>query len=280
MDDVQTYSQNEEGKGSGHNLKLFLFIFTLVILSIVVAGFSYFLGTEFSKETEVAYESQITSAPELKLTENISSVSPTSSPSATKRPLPTSRNSPTITPTPKPLLRSKILSSVASLDGYRSSDETGKTNLEIRAGRNSELVTRGFVSFEIDEIPADADIQSATLRLYQTEVIGSPYSVCGALYIDHLTYGDTLDKTDYIERTALISNFTSFDNSTKVGWKEVDVTSRLKDDIANARSTSQYRIHFEKEVTDGNVEGDFVYFESQDNSEDTGNMPQLVVKYY
>lgn len=277
MDDVRIYSQYKEREDSGSNLKIFLFIFSLIILSIGIAALSYYIGTRYGEESEIAYESQITASPKLSLPNN----APTASPSATPKPSLTLKltSTPSVSPTPKPLMKSKILFSIAELDGFRSSNGGGNTNLEIRSGRNSSLVTRGFVSFEIDKIPADADIQSATLRLYQTEVVGNPYVACGKLKLDHLTYGDTLDETDYA-MPALTTSFATLSDNTKVGWKEADVTSKLKDDVANARSVSQYRIHFETEVKGENVEGDFVFFESQDNSSETDNTPQLIVKYY
>ncbi len=75
------------------------------------------------------------------------------------------------------------------------------------------------------------------------------------------------------------SNDIKYLEEWKKEWKEVDVTAEVKDDIDAARSRSQYRLHFVTETTGGDVTGDFVYFESADNSEGTGNTPQLVVKY-
>ena len=69
-------------------------------------------------------------------------------------------------------------------------------------------------------------------------------------------------------------------NFKTIEWKEADVTDALKDDISNARSRSQFRIHFQTENTGGDAEGDFAYFEATENTRKTGNSPQLVVKYY
>lgn len=151
--------------------------------------------------------------------------------------------------------------------------------MEIRAGRNANLVTRGFVSFEISDIPQDASIQNATLRLYQAKIIGNPYGAGGSIKIDHLTYGETLDNSDYAA-PALSSSFVNLTSNATVEWKDADVSQKVKDDVANARSTSQFRIHFQTEVTGGDVTGDFAYFEAKENTQNTGNTPQLVVKYY
>lgn len=183
------------------------------------------------------------------------------------------------TATPIPITKSKILKATAALDGFRSSNGGGNNSVDVRAGRNVNLVTRGFVSFDIDEIPAGAQVTEATLKLYQVRVIGNPYSVGGVLEVDHLTYGDTLDNNDY-SMAALLSGFATLSNNKNTGWKETQVTNAVKDDIANARSRSQFRIHFETEVKGGDIAGDFTYFESADDSEGTGNTPQLIIKYY
>lgn len=293
MEDVQIITANEYRKEKRSGLKIFVIVVLLVIISIAVAGSSYYLGIKFNREPEISSDTQdaLTPTSGLTLPQTTLTSTPTASPSATykisptrklsptPKASPTPKKSPTPTPTVNPLLKSKILPSIASLDGYRSSDGSGNTNLEIRAGRNSSLVTRGFISFEISDIPTEAKIQSASLRLYQAKIVGSPYTAGGSLVIDHLTYGDALDSSDYAS-PALTSNFTTLADSEKIAWYEADVTARFKDDLANARWVSQYRIHFQKEVTGGDATGDFVYFESQDNSLSTKNTPQLVIKYY
>ena len=204
---------------------------------------------------------------------NEASISGTITP--TKKPSVTPKT--TLTPTPD--IKTKILDSNASLDGFRSSNNGGNNSVEIRAGRNVNLVTRGFVSFDLGDIPSGATITEASLRLYQNEIKGNPYGVGGALKIDHLTYGDSLDSSDY-GLAALSSSFTTLTSNAVKEWKDASVTDMVKDDVANARSRSQYRIHFQIESTGGDVNGDFAYFESADNNMGTGNKPQLVVKYY
>jgi hypothetical protein len=276
MDDVQIITSNDYKEKKSSGLKIFIIIFTLIILSLGVAGLSYFLGTKYSERAEIAKE---IIAPTQTTEPTPPDKVQTATASTDKKPSPGSKASPTLTTTPTPILKTKILPSVASLDGFRSSNGGGNNTLEIRAGRNSALVTRGFVSFEISEIPSEANIQSAVLRLYQARTVGKPYAAGGPLKIDHLTYGDALDSSNYAS-PALSTSFATLSDETSIGWKEVDVTARLKDDVANARYTSQFRIHFQTEVAGGDVTGDFVYFEAQENSMETGNTPQLIVKYY
>ncbi len=141
------------------------------------------------------------------------------------------------------------------------------------------MVTRGFVSFNLADIPEGVTITKATLRLYQTKTVGNPYGVGGNLKVDHLTYGNSLEDADYAA-AALLSSFATLTNNDSVEWKDVDVTEALKNDVSENRSRSQFRIHFEIENTGGDVTGDFAYFEAADDSEGTGNTPQLVVNYY
>lgn len=275
MDDVQII-RSEEVREKKPFFRILFVIFTIIILISAVAIASYLLGVKFS-ESNLSTKKIITPTEPVPTITAVQTITPPISMKTT----PTAKISQTSTPTPtsKPIIKTKILTPKASLDGFRSSNGGGNNSLEIRAGRNSSLVTRGFMSFEISEIPNEANIQSATLRVYQAKIIGKPYVAGGSLKIDHLTYGDTLDESDYAS-PALSTGFANFDGSTSLGWKEVDVTARFKDDLANARYLSQFRIHFQTEVTGNDVAGDFVYFEAQENSMKSDNTPQLVIKYY
>lgn len=204
---------------------------------------------------------------------------PTATPTLTPTPISTvsATISPTITPTPE--IKTKTLSSEALVDGFRASNGGGNYGLDIRAGRNLYLVARGFISFDLSEIPEGATITEATLRLYQYKIEGDPYGVGGELKVDHLDYGDSLTDEDYAA-AALLSSFTTLTNNPTIEWKAISVTDQLKDDLANDRERSQFRIHFATENTGGSPTGDFTYFESADNSGATNNTPQLIVKYY
>jgi len=253
---------------------------SFIMLAIfVVIGFgvgSFYLGKQ-SVETDS--EPTPTSALNNLLTPSPFETLATPTPIATISATPTQKAGASSTPTETPITKSRILKATAQLDGFRASNGGGNNSVDIRAGRNENLVTRGFVSFDIDGIPEGATITEATLKLYQVRAIGNPYTASGVLEVDHLTYGDTLDGSDY-SMAALLSGFATLSKNKTTGWKETAVTNAVKDDVANARSKSQFRIHFETEVKGGDVAGDFTYFESADDSEGTGNTPQLIIKYY
>lgn len=266
-------SQPQQKSGMDTKKKILIAIAAAVFLA-VLAFISYKIGTQNASSAP-------SPTPSPSLSDNLNfptateESTPTSSPSATISVTPKI----SVTPSPTPILKSKTLSSSADLDGFRSSNNGGNNSLEIRAGRNSNLVTRGFVSFDLSSLPSGVQIQNANLRLYQAKIIGNPYSVGGPLKVDHLTYGNSLDSADYAS-PALLSSFATLTENNVIEWKDADVTDEVKDDIANARSTSQFRIHFTTEVTGGDVIGDFAYFESADNSQSTGHTPQLVIKYF
>jgi len=254
-------------------------IFIIILAIIVVIGFgigSFYLGKQSAEsDSEPVPTSALNSFLTPSPFENFTTPTPISTVSAT----PTQKAGASSTPTATPITKSKILKATTQLDGFRSSNGGGNNSVDIRAGRNENLVTRGFISFDIDEIPEGATITEVILKLYQVRVIGSPYTTSGVLEVDHLTYGDALDGNDY-SMAALLSGFATLSKNKTSGWKETAVTNAIQDDVANARSKSQFRIHFETEVKGGNVAGDFTYFESADNSEGTGNTPQLIVKYH
>ena len=243
-------------------------------LVLAIGGIAFFFGRQNQKQKP----SEISPTPNLGRSPSpIPTNLPTPLPTQSLSPTPTKK--PTPTPTPTPVIKSMTLSATASLDGFRSSNGGGNDGLDIRAGRNVNLVTRGFVSFDITGIPASATITEATLRIYQTKTIGNPYGVGGNLKVDHLDYGSSLDDPDY-GVSSLISNFATVTTNAVVEWKDIIATDQVKVDKSASRTRSQFRIHFTTEVTGGDVTGDFAYYESANNSEGTGNTPQLVIKYY
>lgn len=248
---------------------LLIIIVSIVIILVIAGGYLLWKKNQPTPSATPAptpIESGPTPAP---------TGSPSASPKATKSPTPT----PTKTPTPTPESLSITLSSNGQLDGFESSNGGGNKTLDIRAGRNSNLITRGFVSFDIPTSLKGKTIEKATLRLYQGQIIGSPYTAGSSVKVDHLDYGNSLENADY-SASSLSSSFGTLTSNAVIEWKDIDITDILKDDLGNNRQRSQYRIHLAIENIGGDVTGDFAYFESEDNSIGTGNRPQLVIKYH
>ena len=241
----------------------------LVVLAAILlywfGGRSYFSPLSSLQATPQASSGTAgTASPDTKGSGNV-----TPTPKATKSP----------TPTPAATSKSITVGSNSAVDGFESSNGGGNTGLDIRAGRNSNLVTRGFVSFNVPSEVSGKTIDKVVMRLYQGQIIGSPYTPGGSLKVDHLDYGPTLENADY-SQASLSSNFATLTGNATVEWKDLVITDQFKDDMGNGRARSQYRIHFATEAVGGDVTGDFTYFESQDNSIGTGNRPQLVITYH
>lgn len=267
---IRSMDQNPIKKGGNKPL---LIAGALLLFALILSSGAYFWGKVRQPSVKIVPTPTQFPFPTYSTSPTPSNLNP-STPSAT------SKLTPTTNLTPTPTLKTKILTSTKNLDGFRSSNNAGNDSLDIRAGRNSNLVTRGFVTFDLSSVPSGAKIESATMKLYQATVTGNPYSSGGALKVDHLTYGNTLDSTDY-SLPALTSNISTLATNKTIEWKDADVTESVKDDIANARSVSQFRLHFTVEATDGDTTGDFVSFDSANSyAENSGHTPQLVVKYY
>lgn len=251
----------------------------IIILIILVGSFILFNTNKPKKSSKDKITPTITE-------EESEDITPTITPKPTKAPTSTPRPTitvPTLTPVPptptqEPVSHTSVINSDPSLDGFQSSNGGGNGGIEIRAGRNATLIVRGFVSFSLSTIPSGANITKATLKVYQHDTEGDPYGVGLRVMVDHLAYGDSFENSDY-NLSSISSSFARLSENSDIGWKEVDVTDRVRDDMTNNRSRSQYRLHFANETIGGTGTGDFVYFESADNHFGTGNIPQLVINY-
>jgi len=262
----QDASPSSNGESGG---KKWPYVLIVIILFLLVGGAAYYFGFRNRRGSE---EPTPTPTPEA------ISPTPTEEPKTTGSPTPTKKptSTPTPTLTPTPTSQSMTITSTASLDGWRASNNGGNNTWYIQIGRNATLTERGFVSFDISSIPSGKVIDEANLRLYQGEVVGTPYSSLGSLILDHLDYGDSLGNED-LNASAISSNIGTLTSNATVEWKDLIVTNALKADISSGRSRSQYRLRFTTEATGADA---WARFESADNYMSTGNRPQLVVKYH
>ncbi|OGD52522.1 hypothetical protein A3K80_09030 [Candidatus Bathyarchaeota archaeon RBG_13_38_9] len=174
-----------------------------------------------------------------------------------------------------------------SIDGFITGDALGGTAVgltsNIAVGDNTiNEGLRGFVSFDITGLPANAIITSATLSLYQYNVAGTPYSAftTNAIGVDHVDYGSSLDIGDFIPPPPSLHGGIGVLSPSTVTyeWKTLSVTNYVQDDLNNARTRTQYRLYFGS-FTDGNNDDDIAAFESSENWGTTGNIPMLEVTY-
>lgn len=175
------------------------------------------------------------------------------------------------------------LNSIADLDGTVSSTGYTQISQSIATGDTEmDIENRGFLSFDISaELPDDVEIQWASLKIFQVITVGNgqyygdPYETLGTVLIDHLEYGDELDGADF-DLAPISGSFAQVSEDVTIGWKTIDVTTAIRDDIAESRQYSQFRIHFTTS-NDGDSLEDQVFFESENNSFNTGNRPILTI---
>jgi hypothetical protein len=184
---------------------------------------------------------------------------------------------------------SKTIESNASLDGDVRSNGTVDTACSDLCVGDSGTVDnaqyKGFLSFSLSDLVADGlttsdRITSATLRVYQYAIQGSPYTDLDIgsqrLIAAHVNYGSTLTADDF--NTAILANLGNISNDTIIEWKSVSALSAARDDWDNrvARSNrSQYMLYF-AQATDGDGNADLALLRSGDA---VSNRPQLVLKY-
>jgi hypothetical protein len=95
--------------------------------------------------------------------------------------------------------------------------------------------------------------------------------------VDHVNYGATLEGVDYATG-ALLSNVGTLSSNDSVGYKTLEVASRVQDDLSNGRSRTQYRLHFS--LSDANIDfnDDYAQFtDFEDSCCGVNRPPQLVI---
>lgn len=168
--------------------------------------------------------------------------------------------------------------------GYVSASASEIRNLvnSIGVGDNDGYVARrsirGFVSFDLRALPAGARVLTATLQVYQTTVVGSPYATLGEIRADHVDYGDALDYDEFGIPFLGSSTAGIIASDASLGWKTLDVTARVATDLADGRTRSQYRLRFGIRYDDDAV-NDWALFEDGDMSQGTTNPPLLAIEY-
>ena len=114
---------------------------------------------------------------------------------------------------------------------------------------------RSFVSFPLPEVPYGYELDSAYINLYQGASFGNSvpdvfpiwdmtsgsYEV--PCYVDHVDYGSTLDVGDF--NSGVLENCIGIISETpEDGWRELEITQYVQEDIQEEREYSQYRICF------------------------------------
>jgi len=133
------------------------------------------------------------------------------------------------------------------LTGVVLSDGTADVNGTPFAGDSDAqepgLNIRAFFTFDLTSLPAGAVLRTAFLRIYQWDVVNSPYSTLGDLVVDHLVYGNTLDAADY-DVAEISRGFGVLSTDSTIETKQVSVLQQVQADLDAGRTVSQFRVRF------------------------------------
>jgi DNA-binding beta-propeller fold protein YncE len=180
-----------------------------------------------------------------------------------------------------------VIGSTATHDGYVLDDGIsvntdpaggGPKTGDLEDFLATPLVARQFYSFELTGIPSTISVLSATLRLYQANVEGSPYGAgnLGSIIVDHVNYGSSLDIADY-NAIPLTQNIGTLSTDASQAYKTLNVATSAANDILTSRLRSQYRLRFSNENII-NTQDDYVQFTDAEDSCCAANRPpQLVI---
>jgi len=151
---------------------------------------------------------------------------------------------------------------------------------------------RSYLSFNLSILPSNCQITKACLKVYQKEsrgntvinqypvlLINNDTTFCS---MDHIFYGDTLKGIHWFAGDegniyTLESNIGYISTSADTGFKTLDVTQYVADDLQNNRKYSQYRLYFPLPA-DHDQAMDILYFYSSDY-ENSYYRPRLEIAY-
>lgn len=142
-----------------------------------------------------------------------------------------------------------------------------------------EVFTREYLAFDLNMLSNQdtSAIVQAIIGVYQLHEVGNNqpniypiWNLAGGdthfCVLDHINYGFSLDLGDWTagdpgDPQTLHTNVGIISSDTINGYKTMDVTCYLKEDLANARRYNQYRMRFTID-TDNDSLGDLIDFVS------------------
>lgn len=119
-------------------------------------------------------------------------------------------------------------------------------------GLRPGVTVRGVISFDLATIPAGKIVKTARIRLFQSGVAGTPYQEHGAVILDHILTGGTLDPADF-QNDALDPGFAILSADSLRGLRVANVFQQVQADLAAGRTISQFRLRFS--IMDGDNDG-------------------------
>jgi len=155
-----------------------------------------------------------------------------------------------------------------------------------------QLSYKSYLSFDIFSLTQSINIISAKIKVYQWRSVGN--SISGEYpvlklngdttycIVSHIVYGDSLKGLHWFagdegDSLTLESNIGYISTTPDIGFRELDVTQQVIDDISNNRQYSQYRLAFPIRA-DQDAREDILHFYSTD-SDSQQYWPRLEIHY-
>lgn len=170
--------------------------------------------------------------------------------------------------------KSKVVTFISVTDGnVFSSGLINDNGTEMGVGDNAvNAALQALLSFNLD-LPANAQINSATLRLYNCDFPGTLFP--SNILVEHLqTDFETIDPTDFADPAGLTS-CGQFTTLVIGGWNELNVTASVQEDQTVMRGKSQFRL-YRIPLTDNDGQWDNNSFYTSENET---KQPELIVTY-
>lgn len=167
--------------------------------------------------------------------------------------------------------------SIDALDGWVRSDgefETDGGGPGVGDLQDNKEV-RMFLSFSLEDLPSDARIEEATLRVGFTTRVGAPEGL-QPLILERIDLGTELDAVDFSSLAK--SAPTNLLINGNLGTRDVDVTTLVQQDLDEGRTRHDLRLRLAG-GTDGDGLSDFLGIETGGNDWLTGDRPRLQIYY-
>jgi len=147
----------------------------------------------------------------------------------------------------------------------------------------SNVCSRHYLSFSIEQIPDEYTIENVMLKLYQYYCCGDGNDSVYPLFygnqlscmIDHVDYGLTFEYSDFTP--TIYNTIGAISSELTYGWKQLDITNAYLQDMNQSRPYCQVMIYFPI-LTDYDFQDDCIYFKSS-YANNSLRPPQIVITY-
>lgn len=178
--------------------------------------------------------------------------------------------------------------SLASLDGYLREDGGGGWYWEPGYlspltgevyGGGDYVEHRQFYTFEHPALPAGASIVRATLRLYQSAVVGDPFGTLGDVIVDQVHFDESTSSSDFDGNT-FNREIGVVSTDAALGYRDTIVTSAVRIDHEAGRPRSQFRLRVDMPTFGiADAASDWVRFtDAEGGAGDTEHPPVLILE--